>query len=51
MGGKSLRSYLFDGMKPHEMSRQKFDVLRQPGHVSSVDAPINASCFLSGLDM
>ncbi len=23
--GKPMRSYLFDGMKPPEMSRQKFD--------------------------
>jgi hypothetical protein len=31
--GNPLRSYRFDGMKPPEMSRQKFDVLRQSGHV------------------
>jgi len=33
MGGNPLRSYRIDGMKPPEMSRQKFDVFQQPNHI------------------
>lgn len=33
MGDEPLRSYRFDGMKPPEMSRQKFNVIRQSGRV------------------